>query len=497
MRLASIWTDNAIIQRDKPIVLWGWCDAPRVRVDATLGPVHATGAAGWDGRFEVRLPALPTGGPYELHVKATGGEECVLKNLLIGEVWLISGQSNAEYPLKTFTPNDPRAQTGLYLQEGGVDDKLRMFTVPRDSLTTTCSTVAPGTCWKSSDAKNAPDFSAVGAWFALYLRKRLPAIPVGVIHCSWGATNIWPWLSREALAAIPSGRPLLEEYDRLMNQPETWASYPPPYSYTEQPPALLEQARATGKYSFRGYPAYDWDLPHKLFDTMLAPLIPYGLRGILWYQGEEDADFEKDFQPYHERLLALIKDWRYRWADPELPFLCVQLESWCAPSTEGWAGIQDTQRRLCLEMPNAGTVATNDLSHDEPDNNHQHDKRPIGYRLAQLALGRTYGFNDVTPAGPTLTKITAEGSSLRLHFLYAKGLHTSDGKPIRAFEIAGEDGSYHPADAQIDGEEILLSAPEVPAPKTARYNWRPRLPEGNLVNGAEQPALVFRQESSL
>ncbi len=498
MRLASPWTDHAIVQHSKQIVLWGWCDTPRVRVDATLGSSKATGAAGYDGRFELRLPPLPIGGPLELRVVASSGEECVCRDILVGEVWLISGQSNVEFPLKTFDENDPLAQTDLYLSEGGVDDMLRVFTVPRDGLATTNTRVGGSTPeWKYSNAENAPDFTAVGAWFGLYLRKRLEGIPVGIIHCSWGGTFIWTWMSRSALSSIPSGRELLEIDDPVVRDAEYWDRFPVPYNYNECPDEILQEARRSKKFTYHGYPPFSWYSPHKLYDTMLKTVIPYGIRGFIWYQGAEDADWPKDYLPYYERLVALVKDWRYQWAQGEdFPCICLQLASWCAPDNDGWCTIQDDERKLCLELPNVYSCAINDTNHGEPDNNHQHDKQPIGYRLAQVALGEVYKLQDVTPAGPLLTKVTKEpdGRHLRLHFKYANGLHARDGQPLRTFQVADENGTWHDANATVDGETILLDAPGIQSPVAARYNWQARLPQGNLVNSADFPALTFTQK---
>ncbi|MCQ2397490.1 MAG: hypothetical protein MJ106_07330, partial [Lentisphaeria bacterium] len=222
MRLASLWTDHAVVQRNKAIVLWGWAEQPRSRIDATFAGQHLTGMSSWDGRFELRFKALPEGGPYELKVTSSCGEEIVCKDIMVGEVWLVSGQSNAEYPLKAFAPGDPLAQTQQYVAEGGNDPLIRCFTTRDDAVISPCDIAVPGPIWQLSNKDTAPDFTAIGAWFALFLRKKFPNLPVGIINSSWGGTTVLAWMSRAALAQTESGRKRMAIDDEISAAPESW-----------------------------------------------------------------------------------------------------------------------------------------------------------------------------------------------------------------------------------------------------------------------------------
>ncbi|MCQ2402150.1 MAG: hypothetical protein MJ202_00270 [Lentisphaeria bacterium] len=655
IRLASLWTDHAIVQRDKPIVVWGWCDTPRTVVTATLGTSSASGATAWDGRFELRLPALPAGGPYELTVTAATGEECRLQDIWTGEVWLVSGQSNAQFPLKAFGVNDPLAQTPQYLAEGGEDPLLRCYTVPNDALCAPGYTTTPNVKWELSSAKTAPYFTAIGAWFALNFRKHFPEIPIGIIHSSWGGTPITAWCSRSILASTPEGRKLLEEEDLLASDPATWQYLPRqmpqpmepsrlidvsfekltqqdrgnqgfalgyaapdfddsawkemtipgswikqklsdfgaiwvrrtvevPASWAGQPleihlggvdkhdvtyfngkevgatgkgwdtqywdvrrayPVAAEQARPgqntiairafcfyydgafTGKpdqyyllnkttgetipladttwkaqaeYSFtvKEIPkelkeTVNYQAPHRLFDNKIRPLIPYGIRGVLWYQGESDCyNNAPDF--YLARFSAMIREWRYLWAQGEdFPFYFVQLANFHSKPNymANWFKLQNAQRLTYLQVPNTGCITASDLALNEPDDIHPHDKRTFGYRLFQLALANVYGAKEVIPQGPTMDSLTADGATLRVHFLFGEGLHTDAEGPVKGFDIAGEDGNYVPATAEIQADEVILSAEGIAKPVSCRYNAVTDMPEGHLLNAANLPALSF------
>ncbi len=656
MRLPAIWSDHAVIQRNKPIVVWGWCDTPRAMVHATLGSLSAYAPSSWDGRFELRFPSLAEGGPLELRVTCKN-EECVCRDLLVGETWLVSGQSNAEFPLMTFSPGDPLEQTGQYLQEGGNDPLIRCFTTPNDTLATRPETLPPGGEWQLSSPDTAAGFTAIGAWFALFHRQKFPQIPVGLIHSSWGGTFVHAWTSRETLSRRPENYKLLEKDDACVYRPESWdclethASFPdcinednqcfdhitqmdpgnrgfalgyanPDYDDSswktmevpgswiiqkisshgslwvrrevtlppswEGQPLMLHlggvdkhdvtyfngvQVGATGTgfdtqywctprnypvppqavkagrnvvairaYCFffdagftgskrayflenlttgetlpladtlwKAWPEYAFqplggpeqaanpiccrNSPHRLFDNKIRPLIPFPIRGVLWYQGENDADTDETTALYAMRFRDLIEDWRHAWGQREdFPFYFVQLANYRDLHPENWLKIQDAQRRVFLETPETGVITATDLALFEPTDIHPHDKRSFGYRLFLLALANLYGEEGVLPQGPTLDRVTREGASLRLHFLYGKGLHAKDGQPLAGFEMAGKDGILRPAQATLQGEELLLSHPEVPHPVLCQYNGKVDLPEGNLVNQAGLPALSFRQE---
>ena len=663
MRLASIWSDHAVIQRNKPVVVWGWCDAKRTVVRGTLGADRvAQGLSSWDGRFELRFPALESGGPLEMRITC-GGEECVVRDLVVGEVWLVSGQSNAEFPLMTYSPGDPLDQTRDYLKEGGEDPLLRCFTTMSDGVYNPGGELAPGAVWKLSDADTAPKFTAIGAWFALNLRRRFPEVPVGIVHSSWGGTVVSAWLSREALAARPENRAALRYSEESGNVPERWASFLKgresleacaaneacvdfekvtekdrgnqgfakgyaspdlddsqwgtlavpgswmvqkfsthgaiwvrkavelPDSWAGQPLELHlgpvdkhdvtyfngVQVGATGKDfetqywceprvypvpgelvkggrnlvairafcfyfdgSFGGskdfyflknaatgetIPLYgkerqwkaiveyafkpssltpqdytapnDQNAPHRLFDNKIRPLIPFPIRGVLWYQGESDTDTEESTALYCTRFCDMIRDWRRAWGQgDEFPFFFVQLANYESPVADRWLRLQDAQRRAYLAVPNTGVITASDLALFEPQDIHPHDKRSFGHRLFLQAMARVYGDATVVPQGPTLDAIWHQGTQkLCLHFRYAAGLHAEGAEELKGFEVAGADGVFHPAAAEIQGDCVVLASPKVSEAFTVRYNSDVAQPAGNLRNGAGLPALSFLQKA--
>ena len=664
IQLAPLFVDGAVLQRQMPIAVWGKC-APRVLVTATLGSSTAQAPSSLDGRFELRLPALPAGGPYELVVEAAG-EQAVVKDILVGEVWLASGQSNMEFPQATFNPEDPLEQTDQYLAEGGVDPQLRMVTIPRQSLGTVETTIQPALAWVKSgeDRETTRAFSAVGAWFALALRKHLQ-VPVGIIHSSWGGTYAHAWTSREMLRRLECRKSMIARQDAEFNNAETWAipnlhleAQPPststlpqdfdkvtqkdsgnqgfgwgwaapefddsgwknfsaPGSWIAQeiarngalwarqaielPPEWAgcdlvlhlggidkhdqtyfngELVGATGKdydemywcaprkyripgrlvkggrnvlairaYSFyfdgaftgqpenyrlelaerplefiqlgeiwKAKPEYELDvfMPqgnrtaytpfnpnacHTLFDGMIAPLIPYSMRGAIWYQGETDHDTLNFAREYETTLPAMVEDWRFRWGQGDFPFYFVQISGWADSAVFGrdidgrrlssWNVVQDGQRRCVDLIPNSGMIATGDIS--EANDIHPHNKRVYGKRLARLALHYTYHVEGIVPEGPRFREARPEGACIRVLFDHAEGLHLLDGKPVKGFEIAGEDRKFAPAQMRIEGTSVVLNSPEVPAPQHVRYNWKPWPGDdcGFLVNGENLPAPVF------
>ncbi len=659
MRLASIWSDHAVIQRNKPVVVWGWCDAKRTVVRGTLGDSQVQGLTSWDGRFELRFPALEASrNSLELRV-ACGAEECVVRDLVVGEVWLVSGQSNAEFPLKTYLSGDAQEQATAFLAEGGEDPLLRCFTTPNDATAAPGAELPPGGEWQLSSATTAPDFTAIGAWFALNLRKHFPQVPVGIVHSSWGGTPVVAWLSREALALRPENREELLLTDQRANAPSSWELLTngqealPGSIYSECYDFAQFTQKDRGNEGFgRGYAAVDFDdsqwgalplpcswiarkfsthgavwvrkaveLPaswagqdlvlhlgnidkqdvsyfngvqvgamgkgfellhwnesraypvpgalvkagrnlvavrafsfytdgafggveasyclenpatgervplcdgapwkacveyafqcqktppqalnfaaaagaaHRLFDNKIRPLIPFAIRGVLWYQGETDADLERTTALYQMRFGDLIRDWRRAWGQGEdFPFFFVQLANFQANFPGNWLRIQDAQRRVYLETPNTGVVTGSDLALFESHDIHPHDKRSFGRRLFLQALSRVYGDATVVPQGPTLDSLHRQGESvLCLHFQYGEGLHAEGTEELKGFEVAGADGKFFPAQAEIQGDCVAVSSPEVAEASAVRYNAEVAHPEGNLRNGAGLPALSFVQ----
>ncbi len=438
IRFGARFGDHMVIQRDRPVRVWG--EAPGgARVEVQLGPRRATVEAAADGHWATTLEALPAGGPFVL-AAGSGADRVEAADVLIGDVWLCSGQSNMQMTLKE-CDGGPEAAAGA-----GTLANLRLASVGRRP------SAAPESGgevrWRVAASESASDFSAVGFWFAarLLADPTLRDVPIGVIDASFGGTLCEAWVPREALAGF---------------------------------------AREELRDSMFGIG------PSALFNGMIAPLGRAPITGVVWYQGEGNSDRP---DTYPKLLAALFASWRSRFETPDLPFLVVQLPDF-APGWGGvsWAWIREAQASAVRATPHASLVVGIDTN--DGSDLHPRPKRAIGERAALLALHDVYG-RPVIARGPEFREARAEGDALRVRFeSLGDGLASRDGGPIRGFAVAGADGRSRFADAVIDGDSIVLRSGAVPAPLTVRYAWS-GAPGANLVNRSGLPAAPFRTDSS-
>ena len=508
MKLSAMFGDHAVLQREQRVPVWGWTK-PGLRVRVKLGEVGAETLSGADGRFLTWLPPMPAGGPFMMEVNTPDPDERVVcQDILVGEVWLCAGQSNMEWTL------------GSAVADGAAEiaaanhPKLRTINLPRQALAGRQSDVVAA--WQVCDPATAAAFTAVGYHFARVLQQRLE-VPVGLINASWGGTRIEAWLSREALVEDAELRLEVEHYEATCHHPAFWATVDP-YDITDDAQRQVLQAAgnapaappagdgrfqsAQGSGSDSG--AIAWpiltplpgpgnpQMPGILFDNMIAPVVPYGLRGALWYQGESNADCASR---YGAALARLIRDWRHVWGQGNFAFLTVQLANYTAPlayqAQSTWALVREGQLQS-LELPETGLAVAIDIG--EANNIHPRNKRDVGARLAQWALTRTYGLAGV-PSGPLFAQATLERRGIRVRFLHTGvGLVAKDGA-LQTFVIAGEDRKFVPAMAVIEGATVLVSSPQVLRPAAVRYAWADN-PEGaNLYNAEGLPASPFRSDA--
>lgn len=438
INLGAPFGDHMVIQRDRPVRVWGKA-APGSSVEIRLGTRRATAATAPDGRWSADLKALPAGGPFVLSA-VSDGARAEVKDVLVGDVWLCSGQSNMQMTLKECDGGPAAADAAASLA------KLRLCSVGRRASATP---QADGEIrWRIAGRDSARDFSGVGFFFAadLLADPALRDVPLGIIDASFGGTMCEAWMPTEALA----------EFDRkdLRN-------------------------------SMFGI------APSALFNGMIAPLGKAPIKGVVWYQGEGNSD-----QPalYPGLLSALFDSWRSRFDTPELPFIVIQLPDF-APGWGGisWAWMREAQTaavRATQHVSLAVGIDTNDGT-----DLHPRQKREIGRRVALLALHDVYG-RPVVARGPEFRQAKREGDSLRLSFDSAgDGLRSRDGGPIRGFAVAGADGRYRYADAVIDGDSVVVRCKEIPAPLTVRYAWA-GAPGANLVNRSGLPAAPFRTDTT-
>lgn len=537
--LPALFGDHMVLQRDGTAPVWGTAD-PGEKVTVTAGAAQGDAVAGPDGKWMVRLSGLPLSG-QPIDVTVTGKNQIVLHDVLIGDVWICSGQSNMEFGIT----QEISASAEVPLAD---HPQLRLFLVPRANSPVPATAIATPSggstaghwlvCTPDTVVQNGwGGFTAIGYYFGRDLQEFTHA-PVGLIETCWSGTPGQSWTSLEALKAVP----LLKAYS------EQATAFRDKYGATQQDyPAALQRWEAEASQwkqdNKDAWDAYqkslsDWttasqqaeaakqaipprpkdpappkpkdpltnpNIATVLFNGMIAPLIPYGVKGAIWYQGEGNT-----YKPveYATLLPTLIRDWRARWGQGDFPFLIVQLANNLPrqpqPSESGWAVLRESQAKT-LSLPNTGLAVAIDLG--EADNIHPRDKYDVGARLALAARKVAYG-DSVQASGPTFQSLTQEGDKLRLAFTnIGQGLaigvppaHFHPGEPradtstLRGFAIAGADGKYAWADAVIDGETVVLSSPAVPQPQSVRYAWADN-PDANLYNQDGLPAVPFRTDT--
>ena len=477
-RLPHILSDHAVLQRDRPIHIWGW-DAPGVSVTIDFRRQHATTQADDLGAWSVYLNPEKAGGPDTLTIH--GSAEITLSDILVGDVWFASGQSNMEIPLRGFpgsaviknadkeiaSANDPAVCGQIHLLL--FDKKSNDF--PLDDQPSS---------WAPCNSTTATEFSAIAFFFGREIHAR-EHIPIGLIDSTWGGTPIASWISLSALASDSSLMPVFAARAHFADlQTEVAARI-----------AYEQRAIAAAKAANQPAPEFMWHPnqaswePSFLFNGMIAPAVPYTIRGFLWYQGETDSSptFHNP-QLYHVLLPALIRDWRARWNEGDLPFLYAQISNFNSPH-EDWGVIRDAERQT-LSVTNTAMAVTLDVG--TRDNVHPPDKQTVAARLALGARDLVYG-EHVEDSGPLPMSATTEGNALRVWFSHADSLHATGGT-LHGFEVADADGQFHAADATIDGTTVLLHCSAVSHPTRVRYAWS-SFTDANLANGVGLPASTF------
>jgi sialate O-acetylesterase len=450
VKLPALLGDGLVLQQQKLVALWGWADpGEEVRVRASWSTAELIGKADAARRWRVELATPAAGGPFEIRVR--GKNEIVLRDVLIGEVWLCAGQSNMEMPLGPATGY--RGATDWEDELKRADHPtIRLFGVGRAAGTDAPSDDCVGR-WAHCDAASARSFSATGYFFARALAENL-RVPIGMIESDWGGSPAEDWMSAEAL----------EQWRDLARSPSSGSIAPLPAN------APRSSAMST-----------------KLFNGMIAPLTPYGIRGIIWYHGEANR---ARAQQYRTLFPALIADWRAHFAQGDLPFYFVQIAPCPQDDDTGEsAELREAQTRA-LSVANTGMAVTMDIG--DPGDIHPRNKQEVGRRLALCALARTYGKAEIAYSGPLYHAMAIEGDTIRLRFEHAAGLTAHD-KALAHFTIAGSDKAFVPAHATIDGETVRVAGEGVKHPVAVRYCWG-AADEGTLFNADNLPAPSFRTD---
>ncbi len=478
---SALFSPGAILQRERPVPVWGTADEGETVEVRFAGQVKKTVAK--DGRWMVTLDPMSASSEGRT-LEITGRNRVEVPNVLVGDVWLCGGQSNMERALGLHNSQKPIVN---WEQEAATGDLpgLRMFIVPQKFSKT--PVLEAGGSWTVATPQNVLKFSAVAFFFGRDLHQRL-GIPVGLIHSSWGGTPVEAWMRRELLSSLPGGDAVFEGWAKAI------ADYPAKLAaFREQEPTLMsewekavekanqEGAKAPAKPQPPADPARDKNQASGLFNAMIQPLIPYAIRGVIWYQGESNRGNPQD---YAVRFPAMIQDWRQLWGGMEFPFLFVQV----APFKSMPPEIREAQRQSWINTPKTAMVVTMDCG--DAEDIHPANKRPVGERLALAARAIAYG-EEVEYSGPAFESFKVQDGKALVTFQHVgKGLEAKDG-PLRGFEIAGADGKFVAADAMICNSAIEVSHPSVPEPVAVRYGWA-NVPDGNLFNRDGLPASPFQ-----
>jgi len=486
VRLPAIIGDNMVLQAGGRVCLWGWAD-PNEEIDVRVSwrDVDWTIQADSDGKWIFQMMAPDSGGPYEITFK--GKNTITVKNILAGEVWVGSGQSNMQWSVKDSANPEQEIAAADHPQ-------IRLFTVERKVAEQPQSDCIGK--WVTCSPETIPTFSAVAYYFGRELHQELKQ-PVGLIHSSWGGTPAEAWTSPAALQENPSLEPILTRYRQaLAVYPQALVQYK---ENLEKWQAAAEQAKAEKKPvpSRPGAPMGP-DSPHSpsgLFNAMIAPLIPYTIRGAIWYQGESNAG--RAYQ-YRDLFPTMIKSWWDSWqeqGDDDFPFLFVQLANYMAgkdePGDSAWAELREAQL-MTLEVPKTGMAVTIDIG--DAKDIHPKNKQDVGKRLALWALANTYG-KKVVYSGPLYRSMIRRDNKIVLRFDHVgSGLVARGGEPLRGFAIAGADRKFVWAEAKIEGDTVVVGSDGIAEPVAVRYAWADN-PVCNLYNQAGLPASPFRTDT--
>jgi sialate O-acetylesterase len=417
VRLPAVFGSHMVLQRDVPIPVWGWAE-PGEQVSVMLDTRTEKTKADEAGAWKVVFPPLAAGGdPHTLTVTATN--TLALDDILVGDVWIGSGQSNMEWSLAaSANPKETIAAAN--------HPRLRLLHVPKVQAKTAEHRIENAS-WKTCTPATVASFSATLYHFGVKLQEELD-VPIGLINASWGGSPIEPW--------------------------------------------TVHDGKSGGMYN-----------------GMIAPLVPFPVRGFTWYQGESNV-LQKNGLAYLDKMRRLIGGWRAAWGNEALPFYFVQIAPWDGRYEADELPTLWEAQAAALTIPHTGMAVTTDLV-DNLKDIHPKNKRDVGHRLALWALAKTYGRQGFVYSGPLFKSAAVEGRRLRLQFAHAAGLKSRDGGPLTDFEVAGDDGRFVPATATIDGETVLVSAAGVAAPQAASFAWRSTATP-NFVNGAGLPASPFQ-----
>ena len=457
LSLPKLIGNNMVLQRNQPVPIWGTAKAGDT-VTVSFGKQEKKAITDKTGNWKIMLDAMQASATPGKVIIKTSNENIALENILVGEVWLCSGQSNMEYTMRKnskVTMPDSIKNWPVNELETAHNKNIRIFLVDRKKM----KPDPEHTGWDIAEDSALRSFSAVGYFFAKKLYEELH-VPIGIIASSIPGSRIEPWMPREAFTALPF---------------------------------FKDQTDSTHKIDGE---------PGKFYETIIAPLAPFAIKGFLWYQGESNCFLGERLQ-YSYKMKALIGQWRKIWNNNALPFYYVQIAPYAYSKQKGKVAYTEESlpefweaQAMALKIPHTGMIATTDLNFDL-DNLHPHYKWEIGKRLALCALANDYGKKDIAAMGPVYEKMKVQGNKIILDFKYTgKGLINKDEQPLKDFTIAGTDGKFIPAKAIIKNNTVEVSAENILHPVAVRFGWN-EADHPNLYNKDGLPALPFRTDNPL
>ena len=480
IRLPNALSDHAVLQRDRPIHLWGWA-TPHARLTARFHAQTVLAEADSIGKWSLYLQPESAGGPYTLTLSGDGPDK-TLSDLLVGDVWFASGQSNMEFPLAGFT-GAPLKDMDKEIAAAN-NPRLRLLRVEHKTADSPVNDIVGN--WTLCTPDTAKAFSAVAYFFGREIAADRN-VPIGLVDSTWGGTPADAWTSLDTLGNDPALLPAFASRARFTNQ----------QTDLDATIDAEKQEDAAAKAAGQPAPKHPWHpdeaswRPAALYNGMIAPLTPLSIKGFLWYQGETNSAHDR--APFYGRLFSdMIGDWRTHFAQGNLPFLFVQISSFDSPG-EDWGTVRDQQRRT-LAVAHTAMAVTLDIG--TPNNVHPPDKQTVAARLAAAARALVYD-EHIAYSGPAFREATTEMSSdgtqsLRVWFNHANGL-TTHGKTLTSFEVAGADHHFVPAAATLDGDSVLVHAPNVAAPVYVRFGWQGVVTD-SLYNADGFPTATFTSE---
>lgn len=485
VKVPSLFTDHMVLQQKQKNPVWGWAAAGE-QVTVKIGSQTHETTAGENGRWQVTLDPLPVGGPHTLTIQGTN--KLTMEDVLVGEVWLCSGQSNMQWPVAAANDPDLEIRSANYPQ-------IRLITVPQ------VGTQEPQDDfegeWKVCSPETVGDFSAVGYFFGRQLHQTLD-VPIGLIDNAWGGSACEAWIERDRLKRAGKFAALLERWEQIEQNYDHQRAVAKYQQALENWKQKVQQAKETGKPAPRRprpprNPLTGQHRPANLYNGVLHPIMGYGIRGTIWYQGESNSS--RAYQ-YRELFPMMIQNWRDDWNQGDFPFYWVQLADFKAESPEpqesDWAELREAQTMTLDKLPNTGEAVIIDLG--EASDIHPKNKQDVAKRLARWALARDYGI-DIPYRSPTYKSMEKQGQKIVLTFDHVGGgLDTFDVRSPIGFAIAGEDRNFVWADAKIvSKDKIEVWSDQVSNPVAVRYAWADN-PVCNLQSKEGLPATPFRTD---